>query len=213
MLSGSLCRSGTANMAAISRRSATEWVVRQGSAANATRGVTTLASCANPSFTAPSVASINGLSGVENRGMCALDGVQAYQQQQQQVRYRSNRSRRGIYDGKDIRAGNNVSFSMKATKRKFKPNVFVKRVYSEVLDEMVRFHLTTSALRSIDKAGGLDNYILTSRHVTEGEGKAMKIRILDKMARDLEKKDESIETATVEETPAAPVDNKDSVSI
>eukprot|EP00978_Attheya_sp_CCMP212_P020093 scaffold57136_cov47-Attheya_sp.AAC.3 len=209
MLSGSICRSGTANMAAISRRSATEWVVRQGSAANAWRGVTTLASCANPSFPAPSVTSINGLSGVESRGSCALDGMQ----QQHQVRYRSNRSRRGIYDGKDIRAGNNVSFSMKATKRKFKPNVFVKRVYSEVLDEMVRFHLTTSALRSIDKAGGLDNYILTSRHVKEGEGKAMKIRILDKMARDLEKKDESIETATVEETPAAPVDNKDSVSI
>lgn len=66
---------------------------------------------------------------------------------QQQVRYRSNRSRRGLYNGKDIRSGNNVSFSMKKTKRTFKPNVFKKRVYSETLDEMVRFHLTTSAHR------------------------------------------------------------------
>ena len=45
------------------------------------------------------------------------------------VRFRSNRSRRGLYDGKDIGTGNNVSFSMRATKRKFKPNVFKKRVY------------------------------------------------------------------------------------
>ena len=109
--------------------------------------------------------------------------------QQQQVRYRSNRSRRGLYNGKDIRSGNNVSFSMKKTKRTFKPNVFKKRVYSETLDEMVRFHLTTSALRSIDKAGGLDNYLLTSKYVTEGEGLVVKQRILKKMAKDAKKKE------------------------
>lgn len=96
-------------------------------------------------------------------------------------RHRSNRSRRGLYDGKDIRTGNNVSFSMKSTKRKFKPNVFTKRVYSEVLDEMVRFHITTSALRSIDKAGGLDNYLLTSKHIASGEGLAVKKRIVNQL--------------------------------
>ena len=78
----------------------------------------------------------------------------------------------------------NVSFSMKATKRTFKPNVQKKRVYSEVLDEMVRFHLTASTLRSIDKAGGLDQYLLTSKHVTEGEGLEVKNRILDKLRRE-----------------------------
>ena len=114
-------------------------------------------------------------------------------QQHQQVRYRSNRSRRGLYNGKDIRSGNNVSFSMKTTKRTFKPNVFKKRVYSETLDEMVRFHLTTSALRSIDKAGGLDNYLLTSKYVVEGEGLAVKQRVLKKMARDAKKKKEQAE--------------------
>jgi large subunit ribosomal protein L28 len=97
-------------------------------------------------------------------------------------RFRSNRSRRGLYDGKDIRSGNNVSFSMRHTKRKFKPNVFIKRVYSEILDDMVRFHLTASTLRSIDKAGGLDNYLLTSKHVTSGEGMQVKERILSKLS-------------------------------
>ena len=121
------------------------------------------------------------------------------QQQQQQVRYRSNRSRRGLYNGKDIRSGNNVSFSMKKTKRTFKPNVFKKRVYSETLDEMVRFHLTTSALRSIDKAGGLDNYLLTSKHVTEGEGLVVKQRILKKMAKDAKKKEKAEEMAAAGE--------------
>jgi len=97
-----------------------------------------------------------------------------------QIRHRSNRSRRGLYDGKDIRAGNHVSFSHKKTPRKFRPNVFMKRVYSETLDEMVRFHLTTSALRSIDHAGGLDNYLLKSKHVVEGEGFKVKKRILQR---------------------------------
>ena len=96
----------------------------------------------------------------------------------EQRRFRSNRSRRGLYNGKDIRTGNNLSFSMKHTKRTFKPNVFIKRVYSEILDEMVRFHLTTSTLRSIDKCGGLDNYLLTSKHVASGEGLKAKKRVI-----------------------------------
>ena len=99
----------------------------------------------------------------------------------EQRRFRSNRSRRGLYNGKDIRTGNNLSFSMKHTKRTFKPNVFIKRVYSEILDEMVRFHLTTSTLRTIDKLGGLDNYILTSKHITSGEGLKTKKRIVNSL--------------------------------
>jgi len=99
-----------------------------------------------------------------------------------QIRFRSNRSRRGLYDGKDIRSGNNVSFSMKSTKRKFKPNVFVKRVYSEILDDMIPFHLTTSTLRSIDKAGGLDNYLLSPRRTfTEGEGYVVRKKLLKRL--------------------------------
>uniref|UniRef100_A0A7S2R1Y2 Large ribosomal subunit protein bL28m n=1 Tax=Eucampia antarctica TaxID=49252 RepID=A0A7S2R1Y2_9STRA len=99
----------------------------------------------------------------------------------QQVRHRSNRSRRGLYNGKDIRSGNNVSFSMNKTKRSFKPNVFKKSAYSEILDEMIRFHLTASTLRSIDKAGGLDNYLLTNKYVTEGEGLKAKKRIMNRL--------------------------------
>ena len=83
---------------------------------------------------------------------------------------------------------------MKANKRKFKPNVFLKRVYSETLDEMIQFHLTASTLRAIDKAGGLDNYLLTSKFVTEGEGLEAKKRILEKMKYNAKKEG----TATME---------------
>jgi ribosomal protein L28 len=34
-----------------------------------------------------------------------------------------------------------------------------KRLYSEALDETVQFNTTAHALRCIDKAGGLDNYL------------------------------------------------------
>ena len=81
---------------------------------------------------------------------------------------------------------------MKATKRKFKPNVFKKRVFSELLDEMVEFHLTTSALRSIDKAGGLDNYLLTSKHVTSGEGLQTKKRIMKKLKLQMKSEEGSL---------------------
>ena len=59
-----------------------------------------------------------------------------------------------------------------------------KRVYLEILDEMVPFHLTMSALQTIDKMGGLDEYLLKSRHVVtkgEGEGQRTRNRIVQKM--------------------------------
>jgi large subunit ribosomal protein L28 len=95
------------------------------------------------------------------------------------VRFRSGRSKRGLYDGKDVRFGNQRSFSMRATRRKFKPNVFLKRVYSETLDSMIRFHVTAAALRSIDKAGGLDNYLFKQDDLVVGsEGWKIKKAII-----------------------------------
>lgn len=146
---------------------------------------------ARRSFTYPSVeVTRHFFSQVKSVEHCASTSLDC---QLTTVRHRSNRSRRGLYDGRDIRAGNNVSFSMRATKRTFKPNVFKKRVYSEILDEMIRFHITTSALRSIDKAGGLDNYLLNSRHVTEGEGLAAKKRILKVLKHREKKKASAVE--------------------
>jgi len=70
-----------------------------------------------------------------------------------------------------------------------------KRVYSEILDEMIPFHITTSALRSIDKMGGLDQYLLKSRHVStkgEGEGQRIRNRVVQKMMHEKELKKQAI---------------------
>jgi ribosomal protein L28 len=66
----------------------------------------------------------------------------------------------GLYHGKDIRSGHSISFSHKKTKRKFYPNVINKRVYSECLDQYIRFRMTTTALKAIDSYGGIDKYML-----------------------------------------------------
>lgn len=40
------------------------------------------------------------------------------------------------------------------------PNVINKKVWSESLNDWVRFNMTTAALKGIDHEGGIDNYIL-----------------------------------------------------
>jgi large subunit ribosomal protein L28 len=48
------------------------------------------------------------------------------------------------------------------SRRKWKPNVQSKKLYSEILDRHIPFKVTAHALRCIDKAGGLDAYILNT---------------------------------------------------
>ena len=74
--------------------------------------------------------------------------------------FASNRSK-GIYAGKDIRFGNNISFSHRKTPRTLKSTRdSCKRLWSETLGCWLRFNLTTHALRCIDRAGGIDAYLL-----------------------------------------------------
>ena len=46
-----------------------------------------------------------------------------------------------------------------------------KRLYSEALGEQIRFNVTTHALRCIDKAGGLDNYLTALKPADLGDEK------------------------------------------
>ncbi|BDA43120.1 probable 50S ribosomal protein L28 at N-terminal half [Coccomyxa sp. Obi] len=77
------------------------------------------------------------------------------------VRSLVKRSRRGLYAGKTVLSGNNVSEDGgNRTRRIWRPNVQSKAIYSEALDRMVRLNVTTAAMRTIDKYGGLDAYLL-----------------------------------------------------
>lgn len=50
-----------------------------------------------------------------------------------------------------------------STRRVWLPNVQWKRLYSDALGKFVRVKVTTHVLRCIDKAGGLDNYLLRTK--------------------------------------------------
>lgn len=67
----------------------------------------------------------------------------------------------GLYHGKDVQFGHSISHSHTKSKRKWKPNVQNKRVWSDALSDWVRFKITTTALRAVDNVGGIDNYILS----------------------------------------------------
>ncbi|GJN11474.1 hypothetical protein PR202_ga29672 [Eleusine coracana subsp. coracana] len=71
------------------------------------------------------------------------------------------RAKRGIFAGRHIQFGNNVSEDGgNKTRRSWKPNVQEKRLFSYIHDRHIRVKVTTHALRCIDKAGGIDEYLL-----------------------------------------------------
>lgn len=55
--------------------------------------------------------------------------------------------------GKRTMSGNSVSHSNIKTKRKFKPNIKVKKFYIPEEDRWVTLKVSTSAMRTIDKKG------------------------------------------------------------
>ena len=66
--------------------------------------------------------------------------------------------------GKKVMTGNNVSHANNKTKRKFLPNLNNVSLVSEKLDLTVRFRISANALRSVEHAGGLDNFLLKSKN-------------------------------------------------
>jgi len=55
--------------------------------------------------------------------------------------------------GKKAMVGNNVSFSLNRTKRKFNANLVKKRFYIPEEDKWVKLKVSTSALKTINKIG------------------------------------------------------------
>jgi len=61
--------------------------------------------------------------------------------------------------GKKAMVGNSVSHSNKKTKRRFYPNLQVKKFYIPEVNKTVTIKLSTSALRTINKKG-VYNYLM-----------------------------------------------------
>ncbi len=65
--------------------------------------------------------------------------------------------------GRKPMVGHNVSHANNRTKRRFLPNLVSVTVSSETLGRSISLRISTNALRTIDKKGGLDAFLLSSR--------------------------------------------------
>lgn len=92
-------------------------------------------------------------------------------------------ARRCIITGKGVQTGNNVSHANNRTRRRYLPNLQKVSLESETLGENVRMRITTAALRTIEKNGGLDAWLLgTSNAKLSDEARRLKRRIEKKAA-------------------------------
>ena len=66
--------------------------------------------------------------------------------------------------GKTVMSGNNVSHANNKTRRRFLPNLQHATMHSETLGRRVSLRLSTSAMRTIEKHGGLDAFLMQARN-------------------------------------------------
>ena len=64
--------------------------------------------------------------------------------------------------GKVVITGNNVSHAKNRTKRRFIPNLQNVSLYSDKLDKKIKFRVATSTLRTVEKNGGIDNFLVNA---------------------------------------------------
>jgi len=64
--------------------------------------------------------------------------------------------------GKTFQSGNNVSHAKNRTKRRFLPNLQNISFISEKLGRSIQLRVATSAIRTVEKKGGLDEYLLNT---------------------------------------------------
>ena len=70
--------------------------------------------------------------------------------------------RRGHLTGTHSHPGQNVSHSNRKSKRRFAPNLQHAHLHSDALGRSVHIRVSTRALRTVQKRGGLDAYLLSS---------------------------------------------------
>lgn len=69
-------------------------------------------------------------------------------------------ARRCSVTGKGVLTGNNVSHAKNRNRRRFLPNVQQSTMLSDVLGRAVTLKVATSTIRTIEKNGGIDAYLL-----------------------------------------------------
>jgi len=88
-------------------------------------------------------------------------------------------SRRCQITGKGVLTGNNVSHANNKTRRRFLPNLQTTSLLSDALGVSVTLRLSTRAIRTVERNGGIDAFLLgTPNSRLPVEALALKRRIL-----------------------------------
>ena len=81
--------------------------------------------------------------------------------------------------GKTVMSGNNVSHANNRTRRRFLPNLQSTRLHSEVLNRQISLRVSTSAMRTVEKHGGIDPYLIQAKNSELAkEARVLKTEIL-----------------------------------
>ena len=87
-------------------------------------------------------------------------------------------ARRCDLTGKGVLTGNNVSHAHNKTRRRFLPNLQVISLFSDALKQSVRLRLCMNTVRTVEKNGGLDAFLMkTSLEKLTPEIRRLKKRI------------------------------------
>lgn len=70
---------------------------------------------------------------------------------------------KGLYGGLQRSSGHTCSESGNKNLRSRKPNIVTASLYSETLDKIFKIKVSTRVLKTVDKEGGLDNYLLKEK--------------------------------------------------
>ena len=91
-------------------------------------------------------------------------------------------ARRCAFTGKGVQSGNNVSHAHNKTRRRFLPNMQKTSLLSDTLGQMIQVRLSVAAIRTIEKRGGLDAFLLGASEAELGREARILKRLIRKAA-------------------------------
>jgi large subunit ribosomal protein L28 len=93
-------------------------------------------------------------------------------------------ARRCTLTRKGVLTGNNVSHANNKTRRRYLPNLQSRRLFSETLGQTLRLRIAASTLRTIEKRGGIDGYLVqVSATELDSELARLRQRIIEQQAK------------------------------
>ena len=96
-------------------------------------------------------------------------------------------SRRCELTGKGLLVGNNVSHANNKTKRVYRPNLQTLSLASEALGNSYSLRISMHALRTLDRQGGLDPFLMKAKdNVLSDRALRLKRAIAKKLAKTAE---------------------------